>query len=68
MKYIVIVLVLALGASAVSAASLFLDTQAAEALQGISPDAGVSMPWLMVSGLGMMVTIAWRCYAAEGSL
>ena len=62
MKYIGTVLVLALGASGVSAASAFLQAQVADtALAG----GATSMLPMVLAGLGMMLTIGLRCHLAH---
>lgn len=67
MKYIVVVLVLALGASAVSAASVFLHSEAARLITS-DDSGGVSVSWMLTAVTGMMVTIAWRCRMADGGI
>lgn len=62
MKYLVPTLLMTLSASAVSAASVFLSSGAAQAF---SEDTSMSTPALVVAGLGMMLTIVLRCRAAR---
>ncbi|QHI99969.1 hypothetical protein GT347_19490 [Xylophilus rhododendri] len=61
MKFIVSMLLLALCASAVSAASVFLDSEAAR----VTPESGISVPALLIAGIGMMLTVVWRCNMAR---
>ncbi|WPB57909.1 hypothetical protein [Xylophilus sp. GOD-11R] len=62
MKYLVPILLMTLSASAVSAASVFLSSGAAQTL---SDDGTWSTPALVVAGLGMLLTIVLRCRAAQ---
>ena len=60
MKYVLVLVVLALGASAVSAASVFLREETARM---VVSSGGGSIGALVVAALGMVATIAWRCHS-----
>ena len=55
-----VVIVLALGASAVSAASVFLRQ---ETTQVVASAGGGSIGAMVVAAFGMVMTIAWRCHS-----